>query len=289
MNKGIHMKLALLFSITLIFATMPSFSQQPRPEDRLYSVPDINGRATLLNKPVLSGEAMIENDGKTFTLKVVVDTDGNVISAKCSAACPSAVAASAEAAAMASKFRPLIVGGRAVRYDGILMYTIAVGRVNWYRFGAALYSTYIFDNISLGPVAAMLTSEFADERSRLHDLDKGVELAIRWKTIESVRDSIKGKLKGTDDWWFTLGIAIRKVSAPFQSNRKLDREELQKAISNLATFVETAPNDIPADLINNLKAASMYKIDPEMSNQALYQTVIKLVSKVHPDIQPTQN
>ncbi len=67
----------------------------------------------------------------------------------------------------------------------------------------------------------MLTNEFAGERNKLQDLDHGVELAFRWKTIEGVRDSIRQKLQGRDAWWFDLGFAMREVTSPFQSDKRL--------------------------------------------------------------------
>jgi hypothetical protein len=277
------MKRLLVLCFVLVLTSTTHFAQKTTTEDRRYSVPDINGRATLLIKPELPGDVMIANDGTTVTLKVVVDTGGNVLVAKCSLVCPAAVIAPAEAAAMASKFRPLIVGGRAVKYDGILMYTIAVERVNWYRFGTALYSTAVFDNISLGPVAAMLTTEFADEKNKLLDVDKAVDYATRVKTIENVRDSLKSKLKPTEVWWFTLGMAVRATGTPFQSNGPLNREKVQNALINLGKFVESAPKEIPQDIIEDLKAASLHKLDDALSKRDQFEAVLKLTSRIDPD------
>lgn len=277
------MKLPLILSIILAFCTISAFSQQKPAEDVEYSVPDINGRATLLVSPELSGDVMIAKDGTTATLKVYVDEKGNVISAKCSLRCPTEVAAAAESAAAASKFKPLIVNGQAVKYSGFLLYTIAVQRVDWYRFGGALYSTYIFDNLSLGPVAAILTTEFADEKGKLQDLDNGVELELRWKTIEAVRDSIKSKLSSKDAWWFTLGMALREATAPFQSDRKLNREEVQQSLSNLRKFVESAPLEIPRQSVEKLKILSEYKIDPAMPVQDLNRQMYEMAAAIRPE------
>ena len=77
----------------------------------------------------------------------------------------------AELAAMTSKFKPLEINGRAVRYDGILLYSFVVNHVNWYGFGTALESTRQFDNISFGPAAQILSNDFAKEKARLVALD----------------------------------------------------------------------------------------------------------------------
>ena len=272
-----------LFSVIIVLTTLiVVFGQEPRDKERVYSVPNINGRATLLVQPEIPSDLSLKTDGNTLIVKVVVDANGNVVSAKCALSCPKAAAGPAEVAAIASKFRPLIIGGRAVKYDGTLMYTIAVEKVNWYRFAMALQSTYIFDNLSLGPVAAMLTNEFAGERTKLEDLDRGVELAFRWKTIEGVKGSIRGKLQGRDAWWFDLGFALREVTSPFQSDKKLDLSEVQTAISNLAKFVETAPTDVPPQTIENLRKLVTYKIEPAMPSQEVRQAIFKLASGIRP-------
>ena len=276
------MKRALLSAIIALTPSIAALGQDPGEKERVYSVPDLNGRAALLVRPEIPGDVAVKEDGNTLIVKVVVDANGDVVSAKCSLACPRAAAGLAEAAATASKFRPLFINGRAVKYDGTLMYTIALEKVNWYRFATALQSTYIFDNLSLGPVAAMLTNEFAGERGKLQDLDHGVELPVRWETIKGVRDSIRGKLQGRDAWWFDLGFAMREVTSPFQSDKKLDLSEVQAAISNLAKFVESAPSDMPPATVDNLRTLSTYKIDPAMPPQEVHQAIFKLASSIRP-------
>jgi hypothetical protein len=276
------MKRCLLSAIIALTASIAALGQVPGEKERVYSVPDLNGRALLLVRPEIPGDVAVKEDGNTLIVKVVVDTNGDVVSAKCSLACPRAAAGLAEAAATASKFRPLLINGQAVKYDGTLMYTIAVQKVDWYRFATALQSTYIFDNLSLGPVAAMLTNEFAGERGKLQDLDNSVELPVRWETIKGVRDSIRGKLPARDAWWFDLGFAMREVTSPFQSDKKLDLSEVQAALSNLTKFVESAPSDVPPTTVENLRVLSTYQIDPAMPPQQVHQAIFKLASSIRP-------
>jgi hypothetical protein len=276
------MKQILLSAFIALSASFCALAQNPGEKERVYSVPDINGRATLLVQPAIPADVVMQNDGDTLVVKIVVDANGDVVSAKCSLECPKGAAKPAEAAAMASKFHPLVIGGRAVKYDGSLIYTIAVEKLNWYRFAMALQSTYIFDNLSLKPVAAMLTNEFAVERSKLQSLDNGVELAARWKTIEIVKDSIRGKLQGKDAWWFDLGLAMRMVTSPFQSDKKLDLSEVQAAILNLGKFVESAPADVPPATVEKLRTLSTYTIDRESPPQEAGKAIFKLAAAIRP-------
>ncbi len=271
--------ISALFALTISFSILG----QNRSEKPLsYSIPDINARAAPLVQPAISGEMALKYDGTTLLVKVVVDADGNVVSAKCWENYPKTFIELVEAAARASKFRPLIINGQAVKYDGLLMYTITVQKINWYRFSTALYSAYIFDNLSLSPVAAMLPNEFGVERSKLRDLDNGVDLAVRWKIIENVRELIKGKLQGKDAWWFGLGSAMRDVTSPFQSDKKLDLNDVKTAISNLSKFVESAPSDVPPETIEKLRMLLTYKIDPAMPPEKVGQEIFKLSSLIQP-------
>jgi hypothetical protein len=103
------------FVILLALFATSTLGQNSVHTEPVYSVPDINGCATLLVQPEFSGSAAQKKDGNTLVVKIVVDARGDVVSAKCSLTCPRSAAGPAEAAATASKFRPLIVNGQAVR------------------------------------------------------------------------------------------------------------------------------------------------------------------------------
>ena len=276
------MKRFLVLTIIALAASLAALGQEAAKAGESYSVPDINGRAVMLVRPDLPGDVIIEEDGKTIIVMVVVNANGDVTSAKCSLNCPKAAVGPAETAARASKFRPLIVAGQAVKYDGTLIYTITAQKVNWYRFAVALQSTFIFDNLSLGPVAAMLTNEYSAERVKLQELDARRDLQFRWDTIKGVRESVGAKLQGPDHWWFDLGFAMRDVTAPFQSDRRLDLNEVQTALSDLGKFHASAPADVPPATLEMLKKMAEYKIGPEMTPQEVHEAISKLAYRIRP-------
>jgi hypothetical protein len=271
-------------SLTLILIIAVSWiigsGQENKATEEIFSVPDINGRATLLVKPDLPGNLMMDSDGITVTLKVVVDTSGNVISATCSLRCPENVKGLAESAAKESKFAPLVLNGKAVKYDGILAYTFAAQSVNWYGFGQAIQSVHTFDNLSVAPVAAFLTSAYAEEKSRLMGLDSKVDFETRISTIEDVIRLISSKLDEPDAWFFSLGMAMRRISSPFQSDRKLHRDELQSALTEIGKFAESAPSKVNGEVIKKLREIAAFKIAPEASNEELAQAILPLTSKI---------
>lgn len=266
---------ALLMMISSYVVLGQSPERKPRPR-----VPDINGRATLIVKPEYTSAAALDADSSTLPLKVVVDVNGNVISAQCSLDTPSSLKAATEAAAMASKFAPLILNGQAVEYEGILLYSIAIARVNWFRFGTALASAHNFDNISVAPVAAGLTNEYAEERARLNDIDNEKNVNERIKKIGAEIGHFKKKLKGKEQWIFSTAVAVRNATFWTMAGERINRTELQTALAKISTAVDSAPAEIPKEFVDALKEIAAYKIDPEIDERKLRQDIFKLQAKL---------
>ena len=274
-------KISFSFITILSIFSIPGYAQTR--DAVLVRVPDINGRAISLIKPAFPETAVdVGADGDLVTLIVVVDENGNAVSADCSTSCHPMLKDAAELAAMTSKFKPLIREGRAVRYRGILSYTFVVNRVNWYRFGTSLESARQFDNISLGPAAQILSKEFASEKASLVALDDGdgADYETRQKVITEAERSVKSKLKDADLWWFEYGIALRRITFWTQAAEPVDRALLQKAIDDLPRYIASAPDDISEDHIKRLTDVSKYRIPAKVSDQELKRAIYKLTKDI---------
>ncbi len=273
----------LIFIFLLCSALIGQVSDGANPR---ISVPDINGRAILLVKPDFPETAVAAAaDGAGVSLKVVVDENGDVISATCSLNCHPMLKDAAELAASTSKFKPLILNEKAVKYEGILLYTFVVDRVEWFRFGTALESARQFDNISLGPVAQILSSRFAEERKRLLSLDApGVDLKTRWATIREVEGVFKEKLKDGDRWRFEIGMGLRRITFWTMAGEKTDRALLQQAIDDLPKIIASAPEEVSKETIDALTAISKYRVPADLPERELRQTIYNMARTVR--IQP---
>jgi len=278
------MRKNLLFLITatlFLFSNVSAQTQAP-----LSRVPDINGRAVTLVKPAFPETAVAtQADGSGVSLLVTVDETGNVISAKCSLNCHPMLRDAAEVAAATSKFRPLIdKNGQTVKYEGILLYTFVVDRIDWFRFGTSFESVRQFDNISLGPAAQILSAKFADEKGRLIALDtKGTELETRWRVMREVENSLKGKLKGGDLWRFEIGMALRLVTFWTMAGARTNRAELQSAIHNLPKIIAAAPEDIPPATIEALQVVSTYRVPADLPENELRQAIMSMTRGIRID------
>src|SRR5688572_17387615 len=135
------------FALALCLAAV-AFAQKPtKPPE--FSVPDINKRATSLVKPAVPDALLFgELDGRSIVVKVVVDSAGNVESAKATMEFSPEARGLAEQAAKDSKFEPLFVKGKPERYTGMLQYAFAYEKMDWWGFGTMLASVHNFDNLS---------------------------------------------------------------------------------------------------------------------------------------------
>jgi TonB family protein len=97
----------------------------PQPSDSklpsVISAGMVNGKAKYLAKPDYPSEAREKRLSGTVTVKVLIDEEGNVVYAQ--SECGRGVLGdSAENAALKSKFEPTILGGKPIKYNGIVTY-----------------------------------------------------------------------------------------------------------------------------------------------------------------------
>ncbi|MEJ7622506.1 MAG: energy transducer TonB [Pyrinomonadaceae bacterium] len=278
------MRVTLL--ILLLFTLSVSLIGQTAPVGERISVPDINGLAVTLVKPAFpAGAATVGADGAAVSLRVVVDESGNVISAVCSLSCHPMLKDAAELAASTSKFKPQMQNGRPVKYEGILLYTFVVSAVNWARFGTAIESTIQFDNISLGPVAQILSGDFAAEKTKLLTLDEpGVTFETRQKVMAEVIAAIKTKLGKADRWRFETSMALRRITFWTMAGAKTDRAAMQKALDELPTYAASAPDDVSALVLSGIATLAKYRVTAEIDERELRREIGELSRKIPHDL-----
>lgn len=267
-------RISWLLFVWLIVAVASS-AQTKVPTPRTV-VPDINGRAIELVKPKFPESAVADNaDGAGLIVRVVVDVNGAVVSAQCSINCHLMLRDAAEMAAKMSSFKPLLINGQAVEYEGTLHFSFVVERVDWARFGTALESTRQFDNISFGPVAQMLSKAYSDEKEILIALDAngGVDFDARQRGIGQVETSLKSKLNGTERWLFGAAMALRRVTFWTMAGGATNRTELETAIDDLPRFISSAPEEVSKSLIQQLTQLSKFKVPSNGSERELRSAI----------------
>lgn len=269
--------------IAIVLSAAVSSLPQKTPDSRPVDVPDINGMAVSLIKPAFPETAIaVDADGATTVVRVVVDENGIPVSAQCSLDCNAMLKDAAEQAALNSRFKPLVVKGKPVKYQGTLMFTFVVARVNWVRFATALESVRQFDNLSVGPVAQMLSTDFAKEKEKLLSLDvEGVTFETRQKVLTEVTTAIKSRLKDTELWHFDLASALRRISFWTMAAEHTDRAELQKSIEAISSVIASAPEGTSDQLLSDLRTVAAYRVPADLKEQDLRRAIFELTKKVH--------
>ena len=262
-------------ALALCFASSAFAQMAPVPPK--FSVPDINKRATLLVRPTVSDALLFgELDGKSIVVKVIVDASGNVESATAPVGFSVEARAAAEQAARESKFEPLVVKGKAERYTGTIQYAFAYEKMDWWAFGTMLESVHNFDNISVAPVAEKLTVRWAEEKVKLAEIDTYRDVNQRIKAIAWTIGHFRSKLTGRDQWLFSTAVAVHNVTFWPMAAERIERDALQSALTNIASFTKNAPPEIPQEFIDTLKHMSEYKVDMAMDERKLRQELVKL-------------
>src|SRR5687767_10231680 len=206
------MKNSLVSLVLLVFlATATAAQKAPTPPK--YQIPDLNKRATLLVKPSLPDSLLMDElDGKTITVRVLVDQNGNAEAVNVPIGYSELVRSAVEQAARDTKFEPYVVKGKPEKYDGHLQYSFAYEKMDWFAFGTALESVHNFDNLSVTPVAAKLTVRWTDEKAKLEAIDTLKDVDERIKSIAAMIGHFRAKLSGKDQWLFKTAVIVRNAT-----------------------------------------------------------------------------
>lgn len=112
----------LLFFSTLIFLTnFTVFTQTPTTTPKTINSGVVNGKATDLPKPIYPESARSQKISGKVEVRVTIDEQGNVISAKAISG-PEELREPSEKAALESKFSPTRLEGEPVKVTVIIIY-----------------------------------------------------------------------------------------------------------------------------------------------------------------------
>lgn len=133
------MKKQILFISMILFGvSIASAQTEPLPIKQI-SAGVVNGKATTLAKPVYPAAARAVNAEGAVNVQVVIDEEGNVVSAEAVSGHPLLRGAAREAA-LQSKFKPTVLSGQAVKVTGVIVYNFVADRANWFKVGYELAS-----------------------------------------------------------------------------------------------------------------------------------------------------
>lgn len=257
-SKVLLLLILALGSLTAVAQTTP----EPPPPPPVPKMPKsisggvLNGKAINLPTPPYPPAARAVNARGMVSVQVVIDEEGNVISASAVSGHP-LLRAAAQAAAFGAKFSPTQLAGQPVKVTGVITYSF-VASISWARAGAIMARTEadeVEDSV-LASLAQELPSGFESERDEITNLlGRAAKPESRKERIAALIESFQNKLSGepTDLWDFDVSLTLRRI----EKNLKND-SILQKNLFRLQELVYTVPNGIAESRLNPLKELAEY-------------------------------
>ena len=188
----------------------------------------VNSSAISLPKPPYPAAARAVKAEGAVNVQVLIDEQGNVVSANAVSGHPLLRQAS-EQAALGAKFKPTLLSGQPVKVNGIIVYNFVGPGPNWSSTG---FSLGIAETKGIGN-RIELPEDFTDERNQL-EIIGNLSPQEQTAQIPNTIALIKSKLSPADLWRFEFGLAKGRIL----SNAEADNVIL----TNLAKIKELAIN-----------------------------------------------
>lgn len=207
----------------------------------------VNARAIDLVVPVYPRTARAIGAYGQVQVRVIIDSDGKVVSADVLKGHLLLRPASVRAA-LKSTFQPLTINQVPVRVSGIINYNFNPNLWNWLEVGYSLKceSSYY----SSKKLVTLLPPDFSDE-AQLLDLLDNYSIEGRDEALENVIAMIRGKLL-TDQrsaWLFETGLNL--AEAKLSCCRISD--ELTRTRNTFNSLLESAPANTPVALVSKVR------------------------------------
>lgn len=296
------------------FAVSVAQDEPRKPLPKQISGGVLNGKATSLPKPEYPAAARAENASGKVSVQVLIDEEGNVVSAKTvSGHENAALRAASEAAALQAKFSPTTLAGNPVKVSGVITYNfVAKGELesgmNAFMAGAVLF---LVKDLAAHPdkFSRAIESDDFELRSILKEaaadpdfpgLEPLAKLEAtpagkRVELIESVIGEMVGKLKAEPTVWkFELGRGFSDVLAPVMllafdkepDIANLDEARIKKGLRVMKQMLANAPAELPKDTLNKLNALAALADRDDLFTEERFPDLFTKVGAVFDAVEP---
>lgn len=300
--------------ITACFAVLVAQDEAGKPVPKQISGGVLNGKATSLPKPEYPAAARAENASGKVSVRVLIDEEGNVVSAKTvSGHENAALRAASEAAALQAKFSPTTLAGNPVKVSGVITYNFvakeeledgmtpfAAGTILFLvrelaahpeKFSRALEENSLELRSMLKETASDPDFPGLEPLSKLEatPADKRAEL------VESVIAEMVAKLKAEPAVWkFELGRGFSDVLVPVMllgldkepDIAKLDQARMKKGLRVMKQMLANAPAEMPKDTLNKLNALAALADRDDLFIGEQFQDLFAKVEAVFDAVEP---
>lgn len=266
-----------LILILLILSTS-IFPQELLPE-KVDSLPEniTKAKAIFLGKPKYPSEALVKKLSGSVQVKITINEEGIVISAKAETGDPIFWKV-AEDAAFQSKFIPAKRGDKPIRFTGNIVFNFK-RQTDWENVGMSLltllneYSTIEAGSTKLDA----LWDGFEEESKEFLALQADESINGKRRRAANLINIIRYKLKSKDQvglWQFNLGIAFAGMArSATQTNGE---KNFYSYLDDLADLVKIAPEDFSPKRLATLVEVASYSKKHNLTKDKRQELVITL-------------
>ena len=260
----------------------------------------INGKAKNLVIPAYPAAAKAVGASGAVNVQVIIDENGDVVSANSVSGHP-LLRAAAEKAALASKFSPTMLQGQPVRVTGIIVYNFAGDKpapgneekLKFMGIGAALSAYDLLDDAQFMTKEDLAeTPQIADELTPLTTITNEMSKEERNKIVRKVTASVEKKLTGADAWQFQFGKVFAELLTEFPKdstdNTKIINETAVKtSLLKMKNLLFTVPSDLPADVLVKFKEMTKFtdvqNLNSTDNRNRFSQLIMETLNLISPD------
>jgi TonB family protein len=300
----------LFFAFVLIFgaATMNTFAQTENPVPKQISAGVVNGKAVTLPKPEYPAAAKAVRAGGSVNVQVLIDENGDVISAKAVSGHPLLQSAAVQAARQA-KFKPTTLSGQPVKVTGIIVYNFVAPPAALadddkpeelvFYTGLSMFLTALKDiepdeeaNSIVREIADSLPAEFAAEKAQLNKLI-GAKRSEQPRLIDDFINAFGRRLSGTDLWLFDFGknwgTAMGQAYKLSDNNLRGDKVKFINSMNKMTVQLNAAPKDIPSNILEKIRKIALVDDENDMVSQEFINNFLKASLEFIEFIAPEEN
>jgi TonB family protein len=284
-----------IFSLTIIFLTIGTFfAQTPTPTPKIINSGVINGKAISLIKPVYPTFATSEKPSGEVKVQVIIDEQGNVISAEATSGHPALREASVKAA-LASKFSPTKLEGQPVKVTGAIIYKFQSDtKPPNYEETLKIMSLGVFLSIAeIMPMSeweTMPRNDLENEKALkvfllpLTNINPQTSKADLTKIVEQVADSLEKNLIGDDAWQYQFGKEFGKLMLEFSKatqnpTANLDELTVKTNLLKMNQLLSTPPSGIPPTILAKFKEIASFADAENLNSKENKIRLIKLIEE----------
>lgn len=252
-------KQLFLFVSIFLFSFLTVSAQTARTGVRQISAGVVNGKALTLAKPAYPAAARAVGAEGAVNVKVMIDEEGNVVSAEAVSGHPLLQQAAVQAAQQ-SKFKPTSLSGQLVKVTGVIVYNFLAPEraTNWLKIGYDLTSVQhapSLIHLDTNSIDKVFQADWMTEREQLKRL---------------------GEIKQAESSKISPPIASNETTVSDTTEKRPDGTTVRKVVREFAVKTDNPPDSEQVAISESLTASLQSRLGGDEVNLWRFNTGVSL-------------